>query len=163
LAESCQVADFDCGDESLNRWLANRAWRNQVGGASRAYVAAPLGDPLAVAGFYALAAGEVRRVGLPGHVRRNMPEPVPVVVLGRLAVDLRYQGAGLGSALLGDAVRRAARAAGVIGIRAMVVQALDGAEDFYARLGFAESPPGSGRFVATIARLAASMAVADQA
>ncbi|MDR0594031.1 MAG: GNAT family N-acetyltransferase [Bifidobacteriaceae bacterium] len=162
LVEAARVGDFDCGVDSLNRWLATRAWRNQVGGASRAYTAAPLGDEFGVAGFYALSAGEARLEGLPGAVRGNMPDPVPVVVLGRLAVDRRWQGAGLGSALLADAVRRAARAASIVGIRAMVVHALPGAEGFYRALGFTEAPPGSGRFLATLQRLAASIAAADQ-
>jgi predicted N-acetyltransferase YhbS len=94
-------------------------------------------------------------------VRRNTPDPVPVVVLGRLAVDRRHQGQGLGSALMADAVRRVARAAQIAGVRALVVHALEGARGFYSGLGFTEAPPGSGRFVATVARLAASLAAAE--
>jgi len=161
LGATDELADFDCGDDSLNDWLATRAWRNQMGGASRTYIAAPVDDERSIAGYYALAVGEAYHVGLPGYVRRNMPEPVPVVVLSRLAVDRHYQGAGLGSGLVADAVRRAAQAAGIVGIRAMVVDSLGAAEGFYSHLGFTEAPPGSGRFVATIPRLLASIAEAD--
>ncbi|MDR1117937.1 MAG: GNAT family N-acetyltransferase, partial [Bifidobacteriaceae bacterium] len=102
-------------------------------------------------GYYALAAGSVEPDEVPGRVRRNMPRPVPVVVLARLAVDLVYQGGGLGSSLLRDAVVRAVAAAGQIGIRAMLIHAKNGrARAFYERLGFA--PVADGRFtcVATL-------------
>jgi GNAT superfamily N-acetyltransferase len=162
LTSDADLAGFDCGDPSLNNWLTRRALAGQRSGASRTYFASPLGQESAVAGFYALAAGQAVRSDLPGPDRRNMPDPVPVVLLGRLAVGLPHQGLGLGSALVADAVRRAAAAAGIIGVRALVVHALPGAEDFYARLGFVVSPPGSGVFVASIPRLLSSLAQADQ-
>jgi GNAT superfamily N-acetyltransferase len=116
-----------------------------------------------VAGYYALAAGAARQAGLPGSVGRNEPDPVPVVVLGCLAVDRHFQSVGLGSVLVADAVRRVAQAAEIAGVRALVVDALGGAEGFYTGLGFAESPVGSGRLIATVARLIASIARADGA
>jgi GNAT superfamily N-acetyltransferase len=94
-----------------------------------------------VVGYYALAAGAVERAVATGRVRRNMPEPIPVMVLARLAVDRGHQGTGLGSALLRDALLRTLGAADAVGIRAILLHAMtDDAKRFYLRHGFAESP-----------------------
>jgi len=151
------VVGFRCGHDSLDDWLRRRALANESTGATRTFVTTPLGVPT-VAGFYALAAGSVRTDSVTGRVRRNMPDPIPVVVLARLAVDVSHQGAGLGTSLLQDAIRRSVAAAQSVGMRAMLVHALtESAGEFYARLGFAESPPGSLVFVATIADLARTL------
>jgi GNAT superfamily N-acetyltransferase len=122
----------------LNDWLRRRALQNQQTGASSTYVVL---DKIRVVGYYSLAAGSVERETAPGRVRRNTPDPVPVVVLGRLAVDRVFQGQGLGRALLRDAVLRTLQAADIIGVRAILVHALsEQAKKFYEDCGFAPSP-----------------------
>jgi GNAT superfamily N-acetyltransferase len=92
-------------------------------------------------GYYALAAGAAAHVNTPGRVRRNMPNPVPVMVIGRLAIDLQFQGQGVGSALLRDAVLRTLQAAEIAGIRAILVHTIsEGAKRFYEKSGFIPSP-----------------------
>lgn len=133
------VADFSSGEPVLDDWLKRRALANQVAGASRVFVVAD--ERQQVMGYYALAAGAVAHRTATGAVRRNMPDPVPVLVLGRLAVDRRAQGIKLGAALLQDAVKRACTVAGNAGVRALLVHALnDRARDFYLHYGFQPSP-----------------------
>ena len=92
-------------------------------------------------GYYSLAAGSVLHQIATGAVRRNMPDPVPVALLGRLAIDSRWQGRGLGQALLRDAILRVVGAAEMIGVRALLVHAIsDEARAFYERCGFRPSP-----------------------
>lgn len=129
---------FDCGEPVLNDWLKRRAMGNQSSGASRTFVVAD--DAQVVRGYYALAAGAVDHAIAVNTVRRNMPDPVPVMVLGRMAVDRSCHGKGLGADLLQDAILRTARLAQEIGIRALVVHALhDQARAFYLHHGFSES------------------------
>lgn len=138
LAAHHQTEGFSCGIESLDNWLKRRALKNQIQGASRSYVVCD-GDQ--VVAYYALASSAVTSIEATGRLRRNMPDPIPVVVLGRLAVDSRLQGKGLGRALLRDAGLRVLQAAEAIGIRGMTVQALsDEAKVFYEHLGFESSP-----------------------
>jgi len=130
---------FDSGEPSLNDWLKQRALRNQANNASRTFVVCT--ERHRVVGYYALAASAVVNAQAPGHFRRSMPDPIPVVVLGRLAVDLSQQGKGLGRALMQDAARRVINAADTIGIRGMLVHALsEKARAFYEKLGFNPSP-----------------------
>jgi len=132
------VSAFDCGQPTLNDWLRRRALQNQRSGASSTYV---ILDEMRVVGYYSLAAGSVARQTAPGRMRRNVPDPVPVVVLGRLAVDRPFQGRNLGRALLRDAVLRTLQAADIIGVRAILVHALsDQAKRFYEESGFVSSP-----------------------
>ncbi len=129
---------FDSGRPLLDDWLRRRALANQASGATRTFVATTNDR---VVGYYALAAGAVKTPEAPGRFRRNMPDPIPVVVLARLAVDRSVQGSGVGRALVRDAVLRTLGAADVIGIRGLLVHALDEeARGFYARLGFDASP-----------------------
>lgn len=138
LNASHRRAVFDCGETILNDWFRQRALTNHLSGASRVFVVADERDE--VFGYYALA-GAVAHGAATGGVRRNMPDSVPVLVLGRLAVDLRMQGQQLGRALLADAVRRAARVSGEAGVRALLVHALhERARTFYRDCGFRESP-----------------------
>jgi len=138
LAGNHELEPFDCGAPSLDHWLKRRARGNQASGASRVYVVCR-GDT--VVGFYALAAGAVERDEAPSKVRRNMPSPVPVIVLGRLAVDRQEQGNRIGVALLRDALLRALNASREIGAAAVLVHALnDRAKEFYLDHGFVESP-----------------------
>jgi len=130
---------FDCGEPSLDDWLRRRALVNHLSGASRTFVVADLDG--VVLGYYALAAGAVAHQAATGAVRRNMPDPIPVMVLARLAVDRRAQGMQLGGALLQDAVARAVAVAHNAGVRAVLVHALhEGAKRFYEHYGFQASP-----------------------
>jgi GNAT superfamily N-acetyltransferase len=129
---------FVSGRPALDDWLRHRALRNESAGASRTYVVC---DGARIVGYYSLASGSVESRQTPGRVRRNMPDPVPVMLLGRLAVDRTVQGAGLGRALLKDAILRTLNAAEISGMRALLVHALDEpAAAFYRHNGFLASP-----------------------
>jgi GNAT superfamily N-acetyltransferase len=139
LTAAHRVEAFDCGEAELNDWLKRRAFANHLSGASRTFVAADEGG--SVCGYYALAAGAVAHGMATGGVRRNMPDPVPVLVLARLAVDRRAQGQKLGAALLQDAVRRATGVSREAGVRTLLVHALhERACAFYQYYGFQVSP-----------------------
>lgn len=139
LDEVHRLDAFDCGVDSLNDWLKRRARASQVSGASRTYVVTD--DEGRVAGYYCLASGALALAQAPGSVRRNMPDPIPMAILGRLAVDRNWQGHGLGAALLRDAVERTQAASNILGIRGLLVHALsDEAKVFYERYGFVASP-----------------------
>lgn len=130
---------FSCAHPSLTLWLQRRALSNQASGASRTYVVSA-GDRQVV-GYYALAPGAVALRGAPGALRRNMPDPVPVFVLGRLAVHEEWERLGIGAGLLKDAVIRALQAASIAGGRALLCHAIDEpARGFYLKHGFAPSP-----------------------
>lgn len=130
--------DFDCGEEALNSWLKRNALKNQQNQASRTFVICQNNN---VVGFYALAAGSVSHQFVSGGLRRNMPDPIPVIVLGRLAIDLTHQGQKLGAALLKDAVLRAKSISQQVGVKALLVHALnDKAKAFYLNYGFQVSP-----------------------
>lgn len=134
-----RLNDFSCKEPSLDEWLKRRAMANQVRGASRTFVVAD--QESRVYGYYAMAAGAVSQQTATGAVRRNRPEPVPVMVLARLAVDHRAQGIKLGGALLLDAVNRAVHVSQNTGVRALLVHALhDHAKSFYEHYGFQPSP-----------------------
>jgi len=155
LADHHQIGDFASGEASLDDWLKRRARANQAGGASRTYVVC---EGERVAGYYALASGAVTVESVPGRFRRNMPNPIPVVVLGRLAVDRKYQGRGIGRALFRDAARRVAHAADAIGIRGIVVHAIsEEAKEFYIALGFDPCPHEPMTLVVTLSDLRATL------
>ena len=139
LAAIHLLNDFECGERVLDEWLKRRAMSNQLTGASRTFVV--VDEENRVRGFYALAAGAVSHQLATSSVRRNMPDPVPVMVLGRLAVDRRVQGNKLGAAMLQDAVNRAIAVSQNAGVRALLVHALhEKARQFYEHYGFQESP-----------------------
>lgn len=139
LVASHVISEFDCGEASLDDWLKRRALINQVSGASRTFVVTDQDDR--VCGYYALAAGAVAHQLATGSLRRNMPDPIPVLILARLAVDHRAQGIKLGAGLLRDAVNRAESVAQNAGVRALVVHALnEKARAFYEYYGFSVSP-----------------------
>jgi GNAT superfamily N-acetyltransferase len=132
------TGSFACGIPVLDEWLNRRALKNEVSGASRTFVVCQDGQ---VVGYYALATGSVEHRDAPGKIRRNMPNPIPVMVLGRLAVDQQWQQAGLGHGLLKDALLRTLSVSKQAGIRALLVHALsEDAKRFYAHNGFLESP-----------------------
>ncbi len=138
LTEHHLTVGFSCGEDSLDQWLKQRSLKNQIQGASRTFVVC---DGARVVAYYVLASGAVTSQGATGRFRRNMPDPIPVVVLGRLAVDLTLHGKGFGRSLVRDAGLRVIQAASAIGIRGMVVHALtDEAKAFYEKVGFESSP-----------------------
>lgn len=129
---------FSCAADELEHWLKQRARKNHLEGATRCFVVC---DGDAVIGYYALAAGSVGRAAAPGGIRRNMPDPIPAIVLGRLAVHRDWGGRGIGAGLLKDAVLRTLRVSQELGIRAMLCHAIDdSAKRFYLHHGFVESP-----------------------
>lgn len=139
LAFEDRTSEFDCGESALNDWLHRRARVNQASGASRTYVLTTADGDLA--GFYALAAGAIASQDVPGALRRNMPDPIPMIVLGRLAIGRPWQGQGVGVALLRDAVERAVAASRLIGVRGLLVHAIsENAAAFYRRYGFIPTP-----------------------
>ena len=136
---------FDCGKPPLDEWLKAHALENE-GKASRTYVvtAQTGADAGNVAAYYSLANGSVARDEVPRKIRQGLPNPVPAMVLGRLAVDKRHAGKGIGAGLLREALQRTLQASRIAGIRALIVHAIDdGAVGFYAKFGFQVLPGGS--------------------
>lgn len=152
VTEAHRVDAFRCSKPELELWLKQRARKNQLEGASRTFVVCA-GDE--IVGYYALAAGAVLHEKVPGSTRCNMPDPIPVVVLGRLAVHSEWTGQGIGSGLLKDAVLRTVALAEQMGIRALFCHAIDEeAKQFYLHHGFVESPIEPLKVVLNIAKLA---------
>ena len=138
LSSHHSCSDFFCGIASLDDWLKRRAYTNQISGATRTFV---ICVDNRVVGYYALASGAISIQSALGKFRRNMPDPIPVVILARLAIDSSYQSQGLGRALFRDAALRVVQAADTIGIRGIIVHAIsEEAKDFYLALGFILSP-----------------------
>lgn len=128
---------FDCGNPILTDWLTQRASQFDKRDLGRTYVATRSGDRI-VLGYYAISNHRVAHNALPADQAKGLPRlDVPVVLLGRLAVDRSIQGLGLGSLLLIDALRRAQHLAEHVGVRAVKVDAIDdAARPFYLRFGF---------------------------
>jgi GNAT superfamily N-acetyltransferase len=138
LHDGHDLVSFQSGVVSLDDWLKRRARANQAGGASRTYV---ITTGNRVVGYYCLSSGAIAAVEAPGKLRRNMPDPIPMAVLGRLAIDQNWQGKKIGVALLLDAVLRTAQAAQIVGIRGLLVHAIsEAAKAFYEHHGFIPSP-----------------------
>ena len=138
LGDEHRLDGFRCTEPALEIWLKQRARRNQQDGASRCFVVSAGQD---VVGYYALAAGAVSHAQTPGNLRRNMPDPIPVIVLGRLAVHANWAGQGIGAGLLKDAVLRSMRLSQEMGIRALLCHAInEDAKRFYLHYGFVVSP-----------------------
>ncbi|WP_309741629.1 GNAT family N-acetyltransferase [Chamaesiphon sp. OTE_20_metabat_361] len=132
------VTDFDCGVDSLNEWLSKRAWKNHTIDVSRTFVVT---DGEIVVGYYCLSSAAIDRIEMPKARQRNMPDPIPAALIGRLAVDLRYQGQKIGVSLLQDAICRIVIAAKSVGMAYILVHALDdGAKHFYEINGFVAIP-----------------------
>lgn len=146
---------FKSGVPSLDLWLRHRAVRNQLTGASRTFVCCESGN---VVGYYALASSAVAVSQATGRIRRNMPDPVPVIVLARLAVSQDLQGLGLGRALFQDAALRVLQAAEHIGVRGLLVHAIsDEARRFYVGLGLEPSPLDPMTLMTTVRDLQSAM------
>lgn len=151
LGPDCDCSGFDSGQPALDTWLRRNALKSQASGAARTYVST---SGPTVIGYYALAVGSVARAEATGPARHNMPDPIPVMLLARLAVDRRWQGQGLGAALLRDAVLRTLQAAELGGIRAMLAHAIStDAARFYRYFGFQTSPATDMTLMASLSAL----------
>ena len=159
LSEQHEISGFDCGEPSLTDWLQRAGLKNERNDGSRTYAVC---DGQVVVGYYTLATGSIQRAAAAGKVRRNMPDPVPVVVLGRLAVDERYQGRAIASGMLRDAVLRVIAASHEVGIKALLVHALsEEAKRFYQRHGFLVSPVDEMTLMVTIRDACAQLRVSQ--
>ncbi|MBI3682135.1 MAG: GNAT family N-acetyltransferase [Acidobacteria bacterium] len=139
LRREHDLTEFDCGNATLNAWLEKYAWTNQQADSAKTYVA--LAEER-VAGYYALTTGSVHKHESPGRIAKGLANhPIGIVLLARLAVDKAHQGKGLGKALLFDALTRIEQAADIVGVRAVMVQAIDeAARQFYEHFEFEPSP-----------------------
>jgi GNAT superfamily N-acetyltransferase len=154
-----KLADFDSGESFLNEWLKKRAFKNHMSGASRCFVLCAGANAI---GYYSLSAGAISHETAPKSMRRNMPDPLPVLLLGRLAVDKRYHNQGIGQALLRDAMLRAVNVAGNAGVFALLVHALSyQAKQFYLSRGFVESPLQPMTLIMTIETIRSILAEPD--
>jgi GNAT superfamily N-acetyltransferase len=133
------VEGFDCGREELNRYLLRYAWQNQQAGAAQTYVGIA-GEVMV--GYHTLAVGQVILDEAPDRLKKGLAKhPIPIMLLARLAIDRRWQGRGVGKALLRDAMQRTLQAADIAGIRALAVHAKDEeARRFYEHFDFVPSP-----------------------
>lgn len=138
LSDGHVLVGFTCGKEALDEWLVRRAAASQVSGAARTYV---VEADNRVVGYFSLATASVAHADLAGRAKRNMPNPVPAVLLTRFATDISYQGQGLGQAMLRSALEQVKRAADAVGVACLLVHAKDeDAKSFYLRHGFEPSP-----------------------
>lgn len=154
LHDGHDLTTFNCTEPELESWFRQRARKNQQEGATRCFVVC---DGTTVVGYYALAAGSVLHAQAPGNIRRNMPDPIPVVILGRLAIHTDYQGRGLGADLLKDAVLRSLRLSRDMGIRALLCHAIsEKAKQFYLHHGFIESPNEPMTLMLNLSKLASA-------
>jgi len=139
LREDHDLSAFHCGEDSMNEWIKRRA-RRVEGLSARTYVICRQAE---VVGYYALNTAAVMHSGLPGALKRNMPNPVPTLLIGRLAVHKDLHGLGLGGDLLRDALLRSLEVAEIAGVRAVMVQAIDEkAVAFYRKYQFQPFPQG---------------------
>ena len=137
LADTDNLSSFASTNQEMNDWLQKHAGNNQSSGASKTYIIATAEGQ--IVGYYSIAAGAVARQSALRSLGHNAPDPIPVGVIGRLAVDKEWSGRGIGAGLLKDAVLRIVGAAQIIGIRAIIVHSLPEALAFYTRFGFQES------------------------
>jgi len=155
LTDHHELEKFKCGEPSLDEWLKKRARANQASGASRVFVTC---EGKRVAGYYSLSSSCVTNNVAPGRFRRNMPDPIPAVLLGRLAVDKPWHHKGVGRSLFRDAAMRVSQAAEAIGVRGIIVHAIsDDARKFYLALGFSECPGESMTLVITLQDIRAAL------
>lgn len=141
LTSAHDLEGFDCGNPALNDWLERRALGNQSTGTSRTWVITTTDADRVVVAFYASATASVLRSSAPKPWARNQPGEIPAILLGRLAVDIRHAGRGLGAALLKHFMLKALDVSRAVGVRLVLVHAKDrDAAQFYARYGFIPSP-----------------------
>ncbi|KZY45715.1 GNAT family N-acetyltransferase [Pseudoalteromonas shioyasakiensis] len=146
---------FSCGKPELDDWLIKKALKNLKRNNTRVYVVCD--DNNKVIGYYAIAMGSVQRESALSSLKRNSPNPIPMVVLARLAVDEGYKGRGIGVGLLKDCVLRSVHAMNVVGGAGILVHAIDDeAKAFYKRFGFNESPIDAMTLMARVIDIEAS-------
>lgn len=156
LTAEHNIEAFSSGATILDAWLKRHALKNQLSGVSRTFVACT--DEQRIVGFYTLAAGSVEAAAATPRFRRNTPDSIPVIILGRLAVDSSARGHGIGRGLVRDAGQRALQAAGIIGARGLLVHALSAeAKGFYEHLGFSPAPFDPMTLMVTLPDLEASL------
>lgn len=135
-----EIEDFDCGEASLNKWLKSRALKNMSRDATRVYVLCRKGTTKVVA-WYGLSTASISARAVSGSLKRKMPDPIPALLLGRLAVEKGFQDAGLGRALLADCIERSLRISDIGGARLLLTHPLNPAvKAFYERYGFVSLP-----------------------
>lgn len=150
-----EASSFSCGHPSLDEWIRSVAARAE-GRTARTYVVTTTDGRLAA--YYCLATGSVARIGVPRRLRKDAPDPIPVAIIGRLAVASEFGGRGIGSGLLQDASRRIVQIAETIGCAAIVAHAIDeAASTFYRRCGFDAFPDGTRTMFLPIATLTATI------
>ncbi len=149
LDAAVDSAGFSCGHETLDAYIRRYATQDIRRDMARVFVASPEDEPGRIAGFYSLSAGSVQATDLPEALRRKLPRyPVPVALLGRLAVDLAFQHKGLGSILLADACQKVAQASAILAVAGIIVDAKDdSAAQFYRHFGFVPLPGAPGRLM----------------
>ena len=152
LQPTHSTQEFDCGVVTLNNWLKNRAIKNEEMGGSRTYVVC---YEKRVVGYYCLASGSVIHSEAPGKFKRNMPDPIPVMILGRLAVDRNHQKRGIGTGLIKDAIIRTYQASEIVGVRGILIHALNEEmkERYVNKYGFTASTVHRLTVMATLAEL----------
>jgi GNAT superfamily N-acetyltransferase len=140
LQDTHNLTSFNSGEPVLDEWLQRRALNNLESGASRTYVICPKATQNVI-GYFSLSMGQILASEVAGSMRRNMPNKIPAVVLGRLAIDLSWQGKGAGRALLAEVMRRSLRASEEVSARLVIVHAISpAAENFYIHHGFTRLP-----------------------
>ena len=142
LAAHHDASGFGCGEPALDEWLRSRA-RKSEGRFARTYVVC---DGTQVVAYYCIAVGAVERAGAPKKLQRNAPDPIPVAIIGRFAVDAGYGGRGLGRDLLQDAFKRVIAVSEIVGVSAVLLHAKSGAaRAFYMRCAEFIEYPAEGR------------------
>jgi GNAT superfamily N-acetyltransferase len=140
---------FRCGQDALDSYICRYASQDVRRGVARVFIASPEDAPGRLSGFFSLSAGSVQATDLPEALRRKLPRyPIPVALLGRLAVDVTYQGNGLGSIMLADACQKVAQASAILAVAGIIVDAKDdSAAQFYQHFGFFPLPGVPGRLM----------------
>lgn len=151
LSEYHDTSDFSCGKPVLDYWLKTKALRNQTNRGSRTFV---ITSGKQIVGYYALASGAVERTQVTSNIARNMPNPIPVIILARLAIDSNFKGLSLGKGLLKDALLRCVNVSSQIGVKAVLVHALDTeAIAFYQKFGFGKMPEQENTLMISISNI----------
>lgn len=157
LTPEHNIENFNCGKPELDNWLKKNALRSQDGGGARTFVVTST-ESQEVVGFYCISAGSVEHKQLSGKYRRNMPDPIPVILLGRLAIDQQHARQGIGSGLMKDCYQRVLQVSDEIGIRALLVHALDNeSRDYCVHLGFDRSPIQEHTLMVSVKAIKASL------
>jgi len=156
LTRDHNIAGFSCGRESLDDWLKNRAVKSNAAGDSKVFIIN--NDAGEVVGYYAISAASVTHKEAISKLRRNAPDPIPMALIGRLAVREDMQGHDIGPALLRDAILRIVQASNHMGIKGVLVHALDeDAANFYSHQGFHHSPIDDNHLMISLKEITAEL------